>query len=170
MEPKASTTVFLKKKMSAPLMKKLHVPTPLHRTFSEYLTPKRRTSSITPSTSTEMTKGDSLPSGMGNWGSSESLSPEVLRRKANKLGELADKCQRLNSVVGGIVVESKEQLQVDDTISLARKIDTDLSETHIEYESTIQEMLEAEDALFDNLEQRLEKMENQSRLIFKPIS
>ena len=116
MEPKASTTVFLKKKMSAPLMKKLHVPTPLHRTFSEYLTPKRRTSSITPSTSTEMTKGDSLPSGMGNWGSSESLSPEVLRRKANKLGELADKCQRLNSVVGGIVVESKEQLQVDDII------------------------------------------------------
>ena len=64
----------------------------------------------------------------------------------------------------------KEQLKVDDTISLARKIDTDLSETHIEYESTIQEMLEAEDALFDNLEQRLEKMENQSRLIFKPIS
>ena len=69
-----------------------------------------------------------------------------------------------------IIAYLKEQLQVDDTISLARKIDTDLSETHIEYESTIQEMLEAEDALFDNLEQRLEKMENQSRLIFKPIS
>ena len=63
-----------------------------------------------------MTKGDSLPSGIGNWGSSESLSPELLRRKANKLGELADKCQRLNSVVGGIVVESKEQ--VDDIIIL----------------------------------------------------
>ena len=69
-----------------------------------------------------------------------------------------------------IIAFFKEQLQVDDTITLARKIDTDLSQTHIEYESTIQEMLEAEDALFDNLEQRLEKMENQSRLIFKPIS
>ena len=30
-------------------------------------------------------------------------------------------------------------------------------------------MLEAEDAIFDNLEQRLEKIENQSRSIFQQI-
>ena len=169
-EPTSSVAAVLKKKMSAPSMKKLRVPLPLHRTFSEYLTPPRKQSTMTLSTSTELAKGDSLPNGMGDWRESwESLSPELIRRKANRLEELADKCQRLNSVMGGIVTEKRAKLHEDDTFVLAQKIDSDISQTHIEYESTIQEMLEAEDALFDNLEQRLEKMERESRSIFKPI-
>ena len=160
----------LKKKMSSPSMKKLRLPLPLHRTFSEYLTPPRRHSFMTSSASTELAKGDSLPNGIGDWGgSSESLSPELIRRKANRLGELADKCQRLNSVMGGIVTESRERIQEDNAFIIAQKIDSAISKTHSEYESTIQEMLEAEDALFEDLEQRLQKIENQSRSIFKPI-
>lgn len=97
------------------------------------------------------------------------MSPELIRRKANRLGELADKCQRLNSVMGGIVTESRERIQEDNAFIIAQKIDSAISKTHSEYESTIQEMLEAEDALFEDLEQRLQKIENQSRSIFKPI-
>ena len=122
------------------------------------------------SASTELAKGDSLPDGIGDWRESwETLSPEVIRRKANRLEELADKCQRLNFVMGGIVTESRARIHEDNTFVLVKKVDSDISQTHIEYESTIQEMLEAEDALFDNLEQRLEKIESQSRSIFKPI-
>ena len=168
MEPTSRVAAVLKKKMSSPSMKKLRVPLPLHRTFSEYLTPPRRPSTMTSSASTELAKGDSLPNGMGDWRESwESLSPEVIRKKANRLEELADKCQRLNSVMGDIVTESREGLHEDNTLVLAKKIDSDISQTHIEYESTIQEMLEAEDALFDDLEQRLEKIERQSRSIFQ---
>ena len=82
-----------------------------------------------------------------------------------RLEELAEKCQRLNLVVGGIVSESGEKES-----GFTKKIDSDISQTHIEYESTIQEMLEAEEALFENLEQRLEKIENQSRSIFQPLN
>ena len=92
----------------------------------------------------------------------------MIRRKAGRLEELADKCQRLNSVMGDIVTESRAEGE-DNTFVLAEKIDSDISQTHVEYESTIQKMLEAEDALFDNLEQRLEKMESQSRSIFQQI-
>ena len=165
MEPTSSVAAVLKKKLSAPSMKKL---LPLRRTFTEYLTPPRRQSTMNSSASTELAKGDSLPDGIGDWRESwETLSPEVIRRKANRLGELADKCQRLNFVMGGIVTESRARIHEDNTF--VKKFDSDISQTHIEYESTIQEMLEAEDALFDNLEQRLEKIESQSRSIFKPI-
>ena len=92
----------------------------------------------------------------------------MIRRKAGRLEELADKCQRLNSVMGDIVTESREN-EKDNTFVLAEKIDSDISQTHVEYESTIQKMLEAEDALFDDLEQRLQKMESQSRSIFQQI-
>ena len=92
----------------------------------------------------------------------------MIRRKAGRLEELADKCQRLNSVMGDIVTESRQEGE-DSTFVLAEKIDSDISQTHVEYESTIQKMLEAEDALFDDLEQRLEKMESQSRSIFQQI-
>ena len=68
--------------------------------------------------------------------------------------------------MGEIVAESRARVRKGNTFD---KIDSDISETHIEYESAIQEMLEAEDALFDKLEQRLEKMERESRSIFKPI-
>ena len=169
MEPTPSVAAVLKKKLSTPSMKKLRVSLPLQRTFSEYLTPPRRQSStMTSSASTELAKGDSLPNGFGDWRDSwESLSPEVIRRKAGRLEELADKCQHLNSVMGGIVAESRARVRKGNTFD---KIDSDISETHIEYESAIQEMLEAEDALFDNLEQRLEKIEIQSRSIFQPLN
>ena len=86
-----------------------------------------------------------------------------------RLEELAEKCQRLNLVVGGIVSESDEK-ESGFARASTQKIDSDISQTHIEYESTIQEMLEAEEALFENLEQRLEKIENQSRSIFQPLN
>ena len=70
--------------------------------------------------------------------------------------------------MGDIVTESREN-EKDNTFVLAEKIDSDISQTHVEYESTIQKMLEAEDALFDDLEQRLQKMESQSRSIFQQI-
>ena len=70
-----------------------------------------------------------------------------------------------------IDTESSETLSKESAFTLAtQKIDSDISQTHIEYESTIQEMLEAEEALFENLEQRLEKIENQSRSIFQPLN
>ena len=171
MEPTSSVAAVLNKNMSTPSMKKLCVPLRLQRTFSEYLTPPRRQSStIASSASTELTKGNSLPNGFGDCRESwESLSPEVIRRKAGKLEELANKCQRLNSVMGGIVTGSRHHEGNNFGVA-AQKIESDISQTHIEYESTIQEMLEAEDALFDNLEQRLEKIEIQSRSIFQPLN
>ena len=87
-----------------------------------------------------------------------------------RLEELAEKCQRLNLVVGGIVSESDEKESGFALLASTQKIDSDISQTHIKYESTIQEMLEAEEALFENLEQRLEKIENQSRSIFQPLN
>ena len=71
--------------------------------------------------------------------------------------------------MGGIVTGSRHHEGNNFGVA-AQKIESDISQTHIEYESTIQEMLEAEDALFDNLEQRLEKIEIQSISIFQLLN
>ena len=94
----------------------------------------------------------------------------------DKLGQLAEKCERLNSNLDKVVVESHKILDNSFFASQAHLTDhvTHLNynagldigmaiDTYSEYMQAVEEMVEAEDIMYNDLADRLERMDEEAQ-------
>ena len=115
--------------------------------------------------------------------SQESICQELIRKNVDKLGQLADKCERLNSNLDKVVVESHKILDNSFFASQAHLTDhvTHLNynacldigmaiDTYSEYMQAVEEMVEAEDIIYNDLADRLERMNEEAQSLFLKVS
>ena len=112
--------------------------------------------------------------------SQESVCQELIRKNVDKLGQLAEKCERLNSNLDKVVVESHKILDNSFLASQTHLTNhvTNLNygacldigtaiDTYSEYVEAVQDLVEAEEDICVNMLQRLEKMNVKSQQIFQ---
>ena len=115
--------------------------------------------------------------------SQESVCQELIRKNVDKLGQLADKCERLSSNLDKVVVESHKIL---DNSFLASQAHLTEHVTHLnynacldigmaivtysEYMQAVEEMVEAEDIIYNDLADRLERMSEEAQSLFLKVS
>ena len=155
-----------------------------------------RTDSSSSSTSTTMSISCSPSSSMASertawWlqqsssetSSQESVCQELIRKNVDKLGQLAEKCERLNSNLDKVVVESHKILDNSFLASQAHLTEhvTHLNynacldigmaiDTYSEYMQAVEEMVEAEDIIYNDLADRLERMNEEAQSLFLKVS
>ena len=155
-----------------------------------------RTDSSSSSTSTTMSiscsPSSSLASERTAWwlqqsssetSSQESVCQELIRKNVDKLGQLAEKCERLNSNLDKVVAESHKILDNSFLASQAHLTDhvTHLNynacldigmaiDTYSEYMQAVEEMVEAEDIIYNDLADRLERMNEEAQSLFLKVS
>ena len=112
--------------------------------------------------------------------SQENLCRQKIKENVDRLGRLADKCERVNSNLEKVVAESHKIL---DNSFLASQVHltnhvTNLNygacldigtamNTYSEYVEAVEELLEAEEAICINMLRRLEKMNMKAEKIFE---
>ena len=155
-----------------------------------------RTDSSSSSTSTPMSISCSPSSSMASertawWlqqsssetSSQESVCQELIRKNVDKLGQLAEKCERLNSNLDKVVAESHKILDNSFLASQAHLTEhvTHLNynacldigmaiDTYSEYMQAVEEMVEAEDIIYNDLADRLERMNEEAQSLFLKVS
>ena len=155
-----------------------------------------RTDSSSSSTSTTMSiscsPSSSLASERAAWwlqqsssetSSQESVCQELIRKNVDKLGQLAEKCERLNSNLDKVVAESHKILDNSFLASQAHLTEhvTHLNynacldigmaiDTYSEYMQAVEEMVEAEDIIYNDLADRLERMNEEAQSLFLKVS
>ena len=155
-----------------------------------------RTDSSSSSTSTTMSiscsPSSSLASERTAWwlqqsssetSSQESVCQELIRKNVDKLGQLAEKCERLNSNLDKVVAESHKILDNSFLASQAHLTEhvTHLNynacldigmaiDTYSEYMQAVEEMVEAEDIIYNDLADRLERMNEEAQSLFLKVS
>ena len=155
-----------------------------------------RTDSSSSSTSTPMSiscsPSTSLASERTAWwlqqsssetSSQESVCQELIRKNVDKLGQLAEKCERLNSNLDKVVAESHKILDNSFLASQAHLTEhvTHLNynacldigmaiDTYSEYMQAVEEMVEAEDIIYNDLADRLERMNEEAQSLFLKVS
>ena len=101
----------------------------------------------------------------------------------DKLGQLAEKCERLNYNLDKVVVESHKILDNSFFASQAHLTDhvTHLNyeacleigiaiDTYSDYMQAMEEMVKAEDIIYNDLADRLEKMNEEAQNLFLKVS
>ena len=125
-------------------------------------------------------------SGVESWdmstdaSSQEILCRELIRRNVDKLGHLADQCERINSNMSKVVNESHHILDNSFLASQTHLTDhvTDLNYTacvnigramtaYSEYMVAVEELVEAEDFICRNLATRLHRMNEKATTVFE---
>ena len=155
-----------------------------------------RTDSSSSSTSTTMSiscsPSSSLASERTAWwlqqsssetSSQESVCQELIRKNVDKLGQLAEKCERLNSNLDKVVAESHKILDNSFLASQAHLTEhvTHLNynacldigmaiDTYSEYMQAVEEMVDAEDIIYNDLADRLERMNEEAQSLFLKVS
>ena len=112
--------------------------------------------------------------------SQENLCKQKIRGNVDRLGRLAEKCERVNSNLGKVVAESHKILDNSFLASQTHLTDhvTNLNygacldigtamDTYSEYVEAVEELLEAEEAICINMLRRLEKMNMKAEKIFE---
>ena len=115
--------------------------------------------------------------------SQESVCQELIRKNVDKLGQLAEKCERLNSNLDKVVAESHKILDNSFLASQAHLTEhvTHLNynacldigmaiDTYSEYMQAVEEMVEAEDIIYNDLADRLERMNEEAQSLFLKVS
>ena len=115
--------------------------------------------------------------------SQESVCHEVIRKNVDKLGQLAEKCERLNSNLDKVVAESHKILDnsflasqthlTEHVTNLNYNACLDIGmaiDTYSEYMQAVEEMVDAEDIICNNLADRLEKMNREAQSLFLKVS
>ena len=115
--------------------------------------------------------------------SQESVCQELIRKNVDKLGQLAEKCERLNSNLDKVVAESHKILDNSFLASQAHLTEhvTHLNynacldigmaiDTYSEYMQAVEEMVEAEDIIYNDLADRLERMNEEAQSVFLKVS
>ena len=115
--------------------------------------------------------------------SQESVCHEVIRKNVDKLGQLAEKCERLNSNLDKVVAESHKILDnsflasqthlTEHVTNLNYNACLDIGmaiDTYSEYMQAVEEMVDAEDIICNNLADRLEKMNKEAQSLFLKVS
>ena len=113
----------------------------------------------------------------------ESVCQELIRKNVDKLGRLAEKCERLNSNLDKVVVESHKIL---DNSFLASQAHLTEHVTHLnnnacvdikmaidiysEYMQAVEEIAEAEEIIYNDLAGRLERMNEEAQSLFLKVS
>ena len=114
--------------------------------------------------------------------SSDSICQEVIKKNVDKLGHLADKCERLNTNLSHVVTESHKILdnsylssQVHLTNHVANLnynacIDIVIAiNAHSEYMDAVQELAEAEEVICNDLMERGESLSREAELFFTKV-
>ena len=112
--------------------------------------------------------------------SQESVCQELIRKNVDKLGQLAEKCERLNSNLDKVVAESHKILDNSFLASQAHLTNhvTSLNygacldigtaiDAYSEYVEAVQDLVEAEEEICANLLHRLEKMNEKAQILFQ---
>ena len=115
--------------------------------------------------------------------SQESVCQEVIRKNVDKLGQLAEKCERLNSNLDKVVAESHKILDnsflasqthlTEHVTNLNYNACLDIGmaiDTYSEYMQAVEEMVDAEDIICNDLADRLEKMDKEAQSLFLKVS
>ena len=115
--------------------------------------------------------------------SQESVCHEVIRKNVDKLGQLAEKCERLNSNLDKVVAESHTILDnsffasqthlTEHVTNLNYNACLDIGmaiDTYSEYMQAVEEMVDAEDIICNDLADRLEKMNKEAQSLFLKVS
>ena len=115
--------------------------------------------------------------------SQESVCHEVIRKNVDKLGQLAEKCERLSSNLDKVVAESHKILDnsffasqthlTEQVTNLNYNACLDIGmaiDTYSEYMQAVGEMVDAEDIICNNLADRLEKMNREAQSLFLKVS
>ena len=106
----------------------------------------------------------------------------MIRKNVDKLGQLAEKCERLNSNLDKVVVESHKILDnsffasqahlTDHVTHLNYKACLDIGiaiDTYSEYMQAVEEMVDAEDIIYNDLAERLERMNEEAQNLFLKV-
>ena len=107
----------------------------------------------------------------------------MIRKNVDKLGQLAEKCERLNSNLDKVVAESHKILDnsffasqthlTEQVTNLNYNACLDIGmaiDTYSEYMQAVEEMVDAEDIICNNLADRLEKMNKEAQSLFLKVS
>ena len=144
--------------------------------------PKRR--SVSETRSSESSSSSSV-SELEAWdlstdmSSQENLCKQKIRENVDRLGRLANKCERVNSNLGKVVAESHKILDNSFLASQTHLTNhvTNLNygacldigtamDTYSEYVEAVEDLVEAEEGICVNMLQRLEKMDSKAQLMF----
>ena len=177
MSHKASVKIRFKRSMSN-RTDSINSLTPMSISCS----PSSSSTSASPSAS-ERTAWWLQQSSSSETSSQESICQELIRKNVNKLGQLAEKCERLNSNLDKVVAESHKILDNSFLASQAHLTDhvTHLNynacldigmaiDTYSEYMQAVEEMVEAEDIIYNDLADRLERMNEEAQSLFLKVS
>ena len=115
--------------------------------------------------------------------SRENICKQRIQENVDKLGRLADKCEQVNSKLVKVVAESHKIL---DNSFLASQVHLTDHLTNLNYDAcldigtafaaysqfveAVQELVQAEEEIYDNLLRRLEKMELEAQMMFHKAS
>ena len=115
--------------------------------------------------------------------SRENICKQRIQENVDKLGRLADKCEQVNSKLVKVVAESHKIL---DNSFLASQVHLTDHVTNLNYDAcldigtafatysqfveAVQELVQAEEEIYDNLLRRLEKMELEAQMMFHKAS
>ena len=112
--------------------------------------------------------------------SQQSLCKQKIKENVDKLGHLADKCERVNSNLVKVVAESHRILDNPFLASQAHLTDhvTNLNydacldigaaiDTYSQYVEAVQELVDAQDEICINMLQRLETMNTKAQIMFR---
>ena len=115
--------------------------------------------------------------------SRENICKQRIQENVDKLGRLADKCEQVNSKLVKVVAESHKIL---DNSFLASQVHLTEHVTNLNYDAcldigtafaaysqfveAVQELVQAEEEIYDNLLRRLEKMEMEAQMMFQKAS
>ena len=115
--------------------------------------------------------------------SRENICKQRIQENVDKLGRLADKCEQVNSKLVKVVAESHKIL---DNSFLASQVHLTDHVTNLNYDAcldigtafaaysqfveAVQELVQAEEEIYENLLTRLEKMELEAQMMFQEAS
>ena len=115
--------------------------------------------------------------------SRENICKQRIQENVDKLGRLADKCEQVNSNLVKVVAESHKIL---DNTFLASQVHLTDHVTNLNYDAcldigaacaaysqfveAVQELVQAEEEIYENLLTRLEKMELEAQMMFQEAS
>ena len=103
----------------------------------------------------------------------ETVCQELIKKNVEKLGRLAEKCERLNSNLDKVVVESHKILDNSFLAHLNYNACVDIKmaiDTYSEYMQAVEEIAEAEEIIYNDLAGRLERMNEEAQSLFLKVS
>ena len=115
--------------------------------------------------------------------SRENICKQRIQENVDKLGRLADKCEQVNSKLVKVVAESHKILDnsffasqvhlTDHVANLNYDACLDIGTAcaaYSQFVEAVQELVQAEEEIYDNLLRRLEKMELEAQMMFHKAS